>query len=306
MEEKNKMTYVKATDVGNCYFMQESTRGTFKLPVAAMNANWIARQARLQFVEQFGREPVRVIGKYGIDDLLNVGKAYMMQLFFVPTATHSINFLKFAFNESGGTGSALASLSLCFSLTSGGATYYIKLKNAQLAGASLGFRGRGSLAARVDISAILDSYDTNTPTYWTLISDPATAKLKSTDGGASPLTIQDLTTLVKSTPRPEQLFFNVRNGLDFIDAADSDTWIDNPVSDISRTVTLGFSRSDEVYRLLANTGNFLRATWTIKTSTHSLEFDGGKFDSSSLQVLPGGGVLRHQLTMVEAKTVALS
>ncbi len=300
------MTYVKAINVGNCYYMQETTRGTFQAPGAADNAGWIARQARLQFVEQFAREPVRVIGKYGIDDLLNVGKAYMMQLFFVPVVTHSINFLKFAFGESGGTGSALASLSLSFSLASGGSTYYIKLMNCQLAGASLGFRGRGSLAARVDISGILSAYDTSAPTNWTLISDPATAKLKSTDGGASPLKIQDLTTTVISYPRPESLFFNVRNGLDFIDAADSDTWIDNPVSDISRTVTVGFARSDEVYRALANTGNFLRATWTIKTSTHSIEFDGGKFDSSTLQVLPGGGTLRHQLTMVEAKTAALS
>jgi len=301
------MSYAEAIDWDPPYFHQETTRGTFFAPGTSHLALWIGAQASVRFIERFTRQPIYVSDAGHLYTILTAAKRYMLQLFLAPQSTESIEFLKFAFNSSGDTGSALTSLSLCLPckipVAGTDTQYYIKLKRCMLEGAGIGYQGKGALGARVDVSGLLEAFDTNAPTDWVAPTDPATAPLTSTDGGTSHLTIKDLTTLTTYTPRPLSMFFEVANILSYVDPADTLTFADNPWAGARYSLRLLAPMTTKELRDAIDTGNLLRATYTIKSATHSLEFNKLMFDSYPLA--PAVGVINVPLQSTDAQSAKL-
>jgi len=283
--------YVEARHIGDWYYYPESpNRGTFKTFGSSTAALWIAKWLRCRFIETHTLQPVIVGNLRDPYAALTVGKDYLLDLFFAPQDHESIDFLEYAFDECAGAGSALSSLSLACKVTVAATDKYIKLKNAQIVSASIGFTRTGVLGVQCQISALLEGYDTSAPTNWNLISDPGTPILTSLDGGSTPLTIKNLTDNSTETPDLQQLLFQVQNIPSYVPSAVSYTWKDNPIAAVQRAMSFVTPYTDDDLRTLLTGDHYLRATWAIKTGAHSLEFNKGKTD---MDILDGTmGVLR--------------
>jgi len=279
--------YVLGSHIGDWYWMVESPRGIFKAPGSPTDAEWIAKMATCSFIERHAKQPIAVGNLLSPYASLEVGKDYMLSLAFNPVVTDSMPFLAYGLDESPGEGSVLSSLSLACKVTVAGSDTYIKMKNCQIVSAALGFGRSGALSAQVQISGLLHARDANAPTNWTLIDDPENSPLTSLDGGTTPLAIKDLTTGTTETPDLLQLAFSQVNTPSYVPSALSKTWKDNPIAACTRTVAFTTPYIDDGLRTLLVADHYLRATWTVKTATHSIEFNKGKMDTESLTQTPG-------------------
>ena len=277
--------YMLKQDVEELHMMEESTRGTFKVPAAATNSTFVCKHGQLTVMYDAGDIPVDVTGSEDPSAILPTLKQVVASLTYNPQTTDGITFAKRGMNAVGGSPDPKTSMSLCFKTKFGSNQHYYKLKHCLLgspgggAPTSISFTGQGPWTISTPIYGKLEAWDATAPTNWTFITAPSTDPLMSADAGADMLTITDNDTPTNYTPVCLGASVSVFRNLAVITGGGSNLWLDAFPSGrrtqaqyiLSLDDTVKTSIHDMVHNQ-KNTNSIL----TIKSATHAATLTGGK------------------------------
>lgn len=171
--------------------MDETTRGTFKIPGVATAATFIAQDAQLQYDSDLRLAVDVVTGSrdpQGVYDTLH--DIRLSLLFPGLHDPEGITFFKRGINLADGI---QTSFSAVLRMALGSTLNYVELANCIIGAGTLSMMGSGPLSGNVWIAGKLVYFGSAAPTNWTFVSPVVGAIMMSAGAGANHVTITDVT-----------------------------------------------------------------------------------------------------------------
>ena len=202
--------FLQPENIKDFQIMSETTRGTFEVPNAAANATFIARSPQMGVAYDTGVTLSEALGARDGSAAYSTQESLQFTMALPEIQNpQGLTFLKRGINLADGVEETFSG---CLRVTLSGTVYYLKLKNMVLGSGVLSLVGKGPWTApSLMLDGILEGFNNSAPTNWTFVSAPASNCLKSSDGGANPVTIYDTDAATNYTPSVQSVAFGFNN-----------------------------------------------------------------------------------------------